>query len=247
MYLKKFSQSIAFALGLFVTFLSLPNAFADLTYDFGFRGFSSTPDDGFVFQDGEAGEEGGQFSPFTFGTTGNLTLFGNVLELSSGATNSGPSEETWTFSLTAADGGDIFDPTAEFADVDFWAFRTIGIGAEGTSAGGLETNPIITPNLDLTPSGFSSDSTSLEILNAAGDVLGTRAIFAATTANGTRLHASYSNAATSEIVLTSGPLVGATEIRVTYQASIVAIPEPSSTLLIVSALTCFLSVRRRSR
>lgn len=53
---------------------------------------------------------------FTFGTPGTFDFLGNTLVLSSTAISTGPDTQRWIFSLTAQDGGLIFDPAAGYYD-----------------------------------------------------------------------------------------------------------------------------------
>lgn len=211
-------------------------------FDFGFEGFQRI-DGSFTNQDGEPGEEGGQFGPFVFGTPASLSLFGNALTFSSSVTDSGPGEQTWVFSLVADDGGPLFDPQAGFEGVDFFAFRTIGIGADGTTSGGTATDPIFSP-LQIPTAGFVFNPDAIEIFDSNGELAATRNIFSITDELGTRLHIGFTSAPTSEIVISGGGDVpaDASELRVTLVTSVV--PEPGSLALLAVGSVAMLRRRR---
>lgn len=232
----------AFALLIGLAAPTLASPIGD-TFDFAFSGFLSTEADGFVNQVGDPGQEGGSQGPFVFGTPGEFDFFGNTVVMNSTAVASGPGEETWTFSITATDGGELFDPV-DPTGINFFGFRVLGIGAAQTSGGGA-TDPVFSATQDAVLDTWAREEGAIEVFGESG-LLTTRNMFSRTETNGTRLHIGFSSAADSEIrlidTLFNGGVGAVTELRMTYTTAV--IPEPASVATALFAGFAALAVRR---
>ena len=189
------------------------------SYDLQLQAFYYDTVDGWVW--GESIGEGGVIGGLTFGEASSFTLLGNELVVDSEAVAIDESTERWTFTLTAADGGEVYDPS----DPGAWRamhLRELGVGDFGGPDAGLTS-----ANLEGTAGGAAAQRIEFYadgVLVETADLQATADGGVTSPSGELRLEQSLGNPGVilfDDGVFSAGDL-GVTEIRLVSEVSVVA-------------------------